>query len=107
FFSSRRRHTRSKRDWSSDVCSSDLEVPAGKSDRLAVTLDITGAPREGLTLKGYAAKESLRVSGIEAAGPDGAPLAVESDLETVRSEERRVGKECRRRGAEGQHKKKA
>src|SRR5699024_11232075 len=24
-FSSRRRHTRSKRDWSSDVCSSDLE----------------------------------------------------------------------------------
>src|SRR5699024_11624113 len=26
FFSSRRRHTRSKRDWSSDVCSSDLEI---------------------------------------------------------------------------------
>src|SRR6266513_2229559 len=26
FFSSRRRHTRSKRDWSSDVCSSDLRV---------------------------------------------------------------------------------
>src|SRR6266513_4050600 len=32
-FSSRRRHTRSKRDWSSDVCSSDLDgdrfVPVG------------------------------------------------------------------------------
>src|SRR5207249_9988493 len=28
FFSSRRRHTRSKRDWSSDVCSSDL--PGGQ-----------------------------------------------------------------------------
>src|SRR5699024_11673154 len=26
FFSSRRRHTRSKRDWSSDVCSSDLPL---------------------------------------------------------------------------------
>src|SRR5699024_9577893 len=26
FFSSRRRHTRSKRDWSSDVCSSDLNL---------------------------------------------------------------------------------
>src|SRR2546421_5389095 len=26
FFSSRRRHTRSDRDWSSDVCSSDLSV---------------------------------------------------------------------------------
>src|SRR5699024_11906898 len=28
FFSSRRRHTRSKRDWSSDVCSSDLFQPS-------------------------------------------------------------------------------
>src|SRR5699024_12172426 len=32
FFSSRRRHTRSKRDWSSDVCSSDLVgVPAAQA----------------------------------------------------------------------------
>src|SRR5690349_25032433 len=29
FFSSRRRHTRSLRDWSSDVCSSDLALVAG------------------------------------------------------------------------------
>src|SRR5438874_4634493 len=29
FFSSRRRHTRSLRDWSSDVCSSDLSVKRG------------------------------------------------------------------------------
>jgi len=28
FFASRRRHTRSDRDWSSDVCSSDLFVTA-------------------------------------------------------------------------------
>src|SRR2546422_7768816 len=28
FFSSRRRHTRCSRDWSSDVCSSDLVLPA-------------------------------------------------------------------------------
>src|SRR5690554_7860317 len=28
FFSSRRRHTRCGRDWSSDVCSSDLEATA-------------------------------------------------------------------------------
>src|SRR5699024_11920512 len=28
-FSSRRRHTRSKRDWSSDVCSSDLGMVIG------------------------------------------------------------------------------
>src|SRR5690606_41174671 len=29
FFSSRRRHTRFSRDWSSDVCSSDLEAHVG------------------------------------------------------------------------------
>src|SRR2546429_7350381 len=28
FFSSRRRHTRCSRDWSSDVCSSDLQAPS-------------------------------------------------------------------------------
>src|SRR5699024_12053258 len=38
FFSRRRRHTRSKRDWSSDVCSSDLSIlasvlPRTKSER--------------------------------------------------------------------------
>src|SRR5438105_10105524 len=32
FFSSRRRHTRSTRDWSSDVCSSDLIITDGKGD---------------------------------------------------------------------------
>src|SRR2546429_2650151 len=36
FFSSRRRHTRCSRDWSSDVCSSDLDgrlfLPRGLSD---------------------------------------------------------------------------
>src|SRR3989440_9578426 len=33
FFSSRRRHTRSDRDWSSDVCSSDLMIRHTRSDR--------------------------------------------------------------------------
>src|SRR5690606_40058576 len=32
FFSSRRRHTRFSRDWSSDVCSSDLQRDTGNSD---------------------------------------------------------------------------
>src|SRR2546421_1105331 len=32
FFSSRRRHTRSDRDWSSDVCSSDLSLPCRAAD---------------------------------------------------------------------------
>src|SRR6266496_748173 len=33
FFSSRRRHTRSLRDWSSDVCSSDLAISLGEVQR--------------------------------------------------------------------------
>src|SRR2546429_1486687 len=41
FFSSRRRHTRCSRDWSSDVCSSDLDG-AGKGDGVAITL-VVGA----------------------------------------------------------------
>src|SRR2546429_1329070 len=40
FFSSRRRHTRCSRDWSSDVCSSDLVVQgdAFNASRLATTV---------------------------------------------------------------------
>src|SRR5699024_11798341 len=33
FFSSRRRHTRSRRDWSSDVCSSDLAAALARITR--------------------------------------------------------------------------
>src|SRR5699024_417075 len=39
FFSSRRRHTRSKRDWSSDVCSSDLVKLLAVDYRLVLTED--------------------------------------------------------------------
>src|SRR5699024_11650240 len=38
FFSSRRRHTRSKRDWSSDVCSSDLGLEMLASMRLCANV---------------------------------------------------------------------
>src|SRR3712207_5379571 len=40
FFSSRRRHTRYWRDWSSDVCSSDLAAVAYAHERLVVHLDL-------------------------------------------------------------------
>src|SRR5207249_7396884 len=51
FFSSRRRHTRSKRDWSSDVCSSDLR-PRGcagclRAGRRARAPQHPGALRSG------------------------------------------------------------
>src|SRR6266508_5883147 len=39
FFSSRRRHTRWPRDWSSDVCSSDLEREAGHAEREATRIE--------------------------------------------------------------------
>src|SRR5438445_7216152 len=40
FFSSRRRHTRYWRDWSSDVCSSDLGAdPRGAEDRPALVMN--------------------------------------------------------------------
>src|SRR5437867_8899262 len=38
FFSSRRRHTRSYGDWSSDVCSSDLERPVRLDSRVVPAL---------------------------------------------------------------------
>src|SRR5699024_11493323 len=79
FFSSRRRHTRSKRDWSSDVCSSDLKQ-----------------------VQKFQRDYGLRVNGI-------ADEVTRKKIDEIwdasdsvkRSEERRVGKECRARRAPG------
>src|SRR5690606_40922684 len=40
FFSSRRRHTRFSRDWSSDVCSSDLSNPEERTP-VAIVRDLS------------------------------------------------------------------
>src|SRR5207253_8435595 len=78
FFSSRRRHTRWPRDWSSDVCSSDLSADIKASyDRLRAPPAGVSSPR---------APTLASIATIET--PD--PLTV-----VFRSEERRVGKECR------------
>src|SRR5688500_20187929 len=80
FFSSRRRHTRLQGDWSSDVCSSDLRfLPECPLSEKAVTVAIT-LP--------YA------VPAVIAHQPVSAKTARRSRR---RSEERRVGKECRSR----------
>src|SRR5207249_7668166 len=51
FFSSRRRHTRSKRDWSSDVCSSDLDKWRAAGVRLVEERVAAGPrPLEGITV---------------------------------------------------------
>src|SRR5207249_2843371 len=44
FFSSRRRHTRSKRDWSSDVCSSDLLAMIGATVLLVLVGAVVAGP---------------------------------------------------------------
>src|SRR5256885_10043739 len=89
FFSSRRRHTRLQGDWSSDVCSSDLDsTPAELSvspNRLPPPLHVHGLPQFGAA--SVAEYDAPRV-------PCGNTPPV---VMTNRSEERRVGKECRSR----------
>src|SRR5260221_5702752 len=90
FFSSRRRHTRSLCDWSSDVCSSDLQqhwsekpIPDPDKDPLTLTLAVAefqaGETSERLVQRAEAALAHGRACGG--------------------SEERRVGKEGRSRGS--------
>src|SRR5205085_6662903 len=78
FFSSRRRHTRFDCDWSSDVCSSDLILPAPFRSGSMVRLrcEIGSSKRS---------RSSVSVIICIALPP------------FSRSEERRVGKECRSR----------
>src|SRR5437762_10934994 len=78
FFSSRRRHTRYIGDWSSDVCSSDLPRPGQR---------LRGGRGRGPG-RGRAAREYISL------------LA-----QYHRSEERRVGKECRSRWSTAHEKK--
>src|SRR2546422_7516053 len=72
FFSSRRRHTRCSRDWSSDVCSSDL----GQRQLRESAPDFENMVRQQ-------------------ADTDRTWRAASEGF--MRSEERRVGKECRSR----------
>src|SRR5437868_11785380 len=80
FFSSRRRHTRSKRDWSSDVCSSDLQL------------------NESLVI--YHVSDKYDANTMDHATD---PAYIRK---LHRSEERRVGKECRSRWPREPRKKK-
>src|SRR5690606_40653835 len=88
FFSSRRRHTRFSRDWSSDVCSSDLGPAVGG--------------RVGLRLLGQVVVVVLglgQVGGVTGGPVEPGRAPHQLVLVAARSEERRVGKEGRRRGA--------
>src|SRR5690606_40884730 len=88
FFSSRRRHTRFSRDWSSDVCSSDLR--AHNLRAIVGTLLMLVLVIAVLMLIVCAAAMATGQESVEA----GRKLVGKVG---VRSEERRVGKESRSR----------
>src|SRR2546427_9628047 len=86
FFSSRRRHTRFDCDWSSDVCSSDLLVTkVGINERIE-TYAALAKEIELETFKGELAELTTL-----------ALTDAQKGKFVARSEERRVGKECRSR----------
>src|SRR5690606_40546349 len=93
FFSSRRRHTRFSRDWSSDVCSSDLKSIV----RDALVTSVT------CSLPPVSFQISQESTVPKARSPASARARAPWTLSRIhlilvpekRSEERRVGKECR------------
>src|SRR5438876_11946828 len=103
FFSSRRRHTRWTGDWSSDVCSSDLAGGAARPARPAARVladDPRGEDHRGhLPGTAHARRRRRHDRGRRQlelprlAAPPRRSAAARRQLR--RSEERRVGKECR------------
>src|SRR2546421_6136920 len=89
FFSSRRRHTRSDRDWSSDVCSSDLP-------RCFSHLQ---SESQSCHNRSEASHSSVQPLSRRLCSRRGRAIAHRTGglLWLGRSEERRVGKECRSR----------
>src|SRR5256884_4960926 len=73
FFSSRRRHTRCSRDWSSDVCSSDLIFAAGTGNPYFST--DTAAALRAMEIKAEAILKATRVEGVYDADPEQVPDA--------------------------------
>src|SRR5690606_39890863 len=98
----RRRHTRFSRDWSSDVCSSDLETVSNPLLEVADIRKISEiAHQRGIKVVVDNTFSPLSITPSLL----GADVTVHSltkyingSSDTVRSEERRVGKERRCRG---------
>src|SRR5690606_39668519 len=95
------RHTRFSRDWSSDVCSSDLITDA--SHRRARIRRILGDRVRAALASGKVAivagfqgvSESKEITTLGRGGSDTTAVALAAALKADRSEERRVGKEWR------------
>src|SRR2546430_8571794 len=90
FFSSRRRHTRFDCDWSSDVCSSDLRAPLWFDLSALIDRDLPFpiALHEDVEPSILAGDVLALIRSL---------IGAAIDHHSHRSEERRVGKECRSR----------
>src|SRR5207247_5198161 len=96
--SSRRRHTRSTRDWSSDVCSSDLRIFKQRNVDIGVVslADAWAWGFSGVMVRGSGAAWDLRKAQPYECYSEfdfDIPIGKNGDN---RSEERRVGKKCNR-----------
>src|SRR2546430_11414659 len=89
FFSSRRRHTRFDCDWSSDVCSSDL-IHGGPQGAWTDAWSTRWNPA-------VFAEQGYVVICPNPTGSTGYGQDFVDAIQGERSEERRVGKECRSR----------
>src|SRR5690606_39952421 len=99
FFSSRRRHTRFSRDWSSDVCSSDLTLSPQASRRPYGTDRYEPkAPASDYTGVYYNPEIQTEYRITER---DGQLYLSHKRISDVRSEERRVGKSVELGGRRG------
>src|SRR5690606_41039047 len=96
FFSSRRRHTRFSRDWSSDVCSSDLSRRCSRRGIEPMRSGVI-AQKVGMTRVYNEAGEHVPVTVLRLENCQ--VVAQRTQEKNGRSEERRVGKECRSRRA--------
>src|SRR5207249_7754940 len=101
------RHTRSKRDWSSDVCSSDLDIDAGallqSREQLTPAIERDRGVKVTHTdllvaLTARVLKKHPKMNASWAG--NGIRLNPNVNM-SVRSEERRVGKECGSRWGAG------
>src|SRR5205814_6238363 len=98
FFSSRRRHTRCLRDWSSDVCSSDLSDLVGEYQETILVRNAKGY-NVGTTLFGLMSRlKTEEAENNEYNWFERNPTKRVIYADGARSEERRVGKQDRQAG---------
>src|SRR5436189_2272178 len=98
FFSSRRRHTRYIGDWSSDVCSSDLALRRARRDLFGCASRQLAARRPAHVVDRAPPPTPGGAIQWETAGAGDRRGGTVYTVGVSRSEERRVGKECRSRG---------